>query len=170
VARRYGWNFPAGKRGRLRIRLRLAPDFAGALVGLTDHFSVAFDEQDRFFNIFNLDIGPGGTLAEGTKIAWHDGRISIQLGLRVAEAVRRGRGWASRCQAIHERDSPGPSYLRLRSTALGQDSGGLQVESVFVDVVLVGASNSSLLSSRKLYVQFETDREEGIGDAQFESC
>src|SRR5437588_2598026 len=59
------WNFPAGKHGQLSMRLRLARDFAGALVGITDHFSVPFDEQDRFCNIFNLDIGPGGALAEG---------------------------------------------------------------------------------------------------------
>ena len=129
------WNFPAGKRGQLRIRLRLAPDFAGALVGLTDHFSVAFDEQDRFFNIFNLDIGPGGTLAEGGKIVvarWADLEFSWDCeSLRQCGVTVDGRPIA---RLYMKRETPGPSYLRLRSTALGQDSGGLQVESVFVDV------------------------------------
>lgn len=129
------WNFPAGKRGQLRIRLRLASDFAGVLIGLTDHFSVAFDEQDRFFNVFNLDLGPGGTLAEGGKIAagqWADLEFNWDCeSQRQCGVNLNGRPVAR----LHmKRETPGPSYLRLRSTCLGQDRGGMQVASVSVDV------------------------------------
>ena len=129
------WNFPAGKRGELRIRLRLASDFAGVLIGLTDHFSVAFDEQDRFFNVFNLDLGPGGTLPEGAKIAagqWADLAFHWDCeSERQCRVTLNGRPVA---RLSMKRETPGPSYLRLRSTALGQDRGGMQVESVSVDV------------------------------------
>jgi hypothetical protein len=129
------WNFPSGKRGQLRIRLRLATDFAGALLGITDHFSVAFDEQDRFFNVFNLDIGPGGRLAEGGQIAvgkWTDLEFNWDCeSQRQCSVTMNGR---SAARLNMKRETPGPSYLRLRSTALGQDRGGLQVESVSVDV------------------------------------
>src|SRR5439155_18962911 len=37
------WNFPMGARGHVRLNLMLKPGFGGALVGLTDHYSVPFD-------------------------------------------------------------------------------------------------------------------------------
>jgi hypothetical protein len=135
------WNFPAGKRGHLRLRLRIAPDFAGALIGLTDHFSVPFDEQDRFYNVFNLDIGAGGALPEGGRVApgqW--GELALNWDCesqRQASVTWNGRSVA---RLYMKRETPGLSYLRMRSTALEQDRGGLQVESAAVDV---GASWSS---------------------------
>src|SRR5262249_26970009 len=42
------WNFPSGAAGRVRLRLLAKPGFSGARIGLTDHFSVPFDELDRF--------------------------------------------------------------------------------------------------------------------------
>lgn len=49
------WNFSLAARGRMVLKLMLKPGFSGALLGLTDHFSVPFDAEDRFFNLFNLE-------------------------------------------------------------------------------------------------------------------
>lgn len=129
------WNFPAGKSGQLRIRLRLAPDFAGVLVGLTDHFSVPFDEQDRVWNVFNLEIGAAGALTGGGQISpgrWVELVFSWDCdSQRQCEVTANG---AAVARMNMKRETPGVSYLRLRSTAFGQDNGGLQVESVSVDV------------------------------------
>jgi len=128
------WNFPGGKRGQLQIRFQVAPGFGGVLLGLTDHFSVPFDDQDRFWNVFNLDVGPGGVLPEGTHVQprrWHellfewDCDSQRQCGVRL-----NGRPLV---QLGMKRETPGLSYLRLRSSAVGQDA-GFQVESVAVDV------------------------------------
>ena len=68
------WNFPNGMNGSLRMRVKLNPHFAGARIGLTDHFSVPFDPEDRYFNLFNFTIGPDGSLGQGNEMKpdqWH---------------------------------------------------------------------------------------------------
>jgi hypothetical protein len=119
------WNFPAGKRGELRMRVRLAPNFAGALVGLTDHFSVAFDEQDRFCNVFNLDIGPGGKLAEGVQVPtgrWADLVFSWDCDLQRQCSVTMNGRWAATEEP--ERLGPFPRLLAGRWD-LSRDGGRL---------------------------------------------
>ena len=129
------WNFPSGQRGMLRLRLWLEPRFAGAHIGLTDHFSVPFDEQDVFWNVFNLEVGPGGTLRDGGRLEpgrWHD----LTFGWDCASA--RQATVAANGQSVAllnmKRETPGPSYLRLRSSAIGQDPAGFRVASVAADV------------------------------------
>ena len=56
-------NFPLGRAGRLSLRFSLMPGAKEFLVALTDHFSVPFDEQDRFHSLFNLFIGADHKLA-----------------------------------------------------------------------------------------------------------
>lgn len=128
------WNFPAGKRGVLRLRLQLRPGFAGALLGLTDHFSVPFDEQDRFWNVFNLDLQPGGKIAGGGTLQpaqWHALTLTWDCDQHQCRVHRDGRLVVV---LPMKRETPGPSYLRLRSTAPNEDRNGMLVESVAVDV------------------------------------
>ena len=69
------WNFPVGSRGRLRLQLKLRTGFAGAVLGLTDHFSVPWDLEDTFYNVFNLSIAPSGELLPKVKLAperWYE--------------------------------------------------------------------------------------------------
>ncbi|HTF25274.1 MAG TPA: sialidase family protein [Candidatus Limnocylindria bacterium] len=128
------WNFPAGKRGQLRLRIQVEPASSGALVGITDHFSAPFDEQDSIWNVFNFEIGPGGTVHEGSRLQpgmWHELTFEWNCDQRQCNVIQDGRPIA----LLHmKRDTPGPSYLRLRSTALGQDNAGLRVESISLDV------------------------------------
>ena len=128
------WNFPSGLRGCLRLKLLLKPDFEGALVGLTDHFSVPFDQEDRFYNLFNLRISPDGQIAEGIELAtnrWY----TIEFDWDCAEYncdVSLDRRQIRRLPQL--RDSDGACYLRLRSTSAGTDDAGFLVEYVEVDL------------------------------------
>ena len=124
------WNFPMSARGHLRLNLMLKPGFGGALVGLTDHYSVPYDEEDRFYNVYNFPIAARGGLPNGDTIEpnrWHrldldwdtlSGNARVTLDGRPIGALRS------------KRESEGISYLRLRSTAPGTDSGGFLIESV----------------------------------------
>jgi hypothetical protein len=127
------WNFPVGAEGRLRLQLLLRPGFGGALLGLADHFSVPWDREDEFHNVFNLPIASSGELLPGAKLApdqWH------QLEL-VWDTRRR------QCRVLLD-DKPagtledncksgGVNYLRVRSTAAEVDQ-GLLLRAVSVDV------------------------------------
>ncbi|HWR16896.1 MAG TPA: sialidase family protein [Terriglobales bacterium] len=127
------WNFPAGKRGDVRLRVLIRDGFAGGVIGLTDHFSVPFDSEDIFHNVANLDIGPGGKLQGGERLTpgrWHDLLLRWDTDRHQCLAISAGKTIA-RCGI--RRDTVGPSYLRIRSTALDKDPGGILIQSVSAD-------------------------------------
>ena len=128
------WNFPNGTAGELQIRLKLNPGFGGARIGLTDHFSVPFDPEDRYHNLFNLTIESGGKVGEEKltlgewhtlSLKWHGGATQ-QCGVLVDGRVA---GTLSQ-----ERRAAGINYLRLCSTADGTDAAGLLIESVSASI------------------------------------
>ena len=128
------WNFPYGNRGRLRLRLLLRPGFKSANIGLTDHFSVPFDEEDRFHNLFNVSIDQGGILANGLKLEtgrWYELDLQWDTSKRECRVIVDGRKVAVVPQ---NRDGKGASYLRLRSTAPVKDESGMLIEYVEADV------------------------------------
>jgi hypothetical protein len=127
------WNFPAGAQGHLRLRIQLRPGFAGALIGLTDHFSTPFDLEDRFNNVYNLWIEPGGKI-EGTSLEperWHD--LQLDWSTEGQECPVRLDGKLIARLPVNRR-SANVSYLRLRSTAGSTDAAGFLIESADVDV------------------------------------
>jgi hypothetical protein len=128
------WNFPAGAAGKLRLRIKLNPGFAGALIGLTDHFSTPFDLEDRYNNAFNLWIGPDGELSSGKRLEpgrWHTLELAWNADKQACIVTDEGQKIASlpvvRC-------SRNVCYLRLRSTAETTDAAGFLVDAVSVDV------------------------------------
>jgi len=124
------WNFPSGAKGRLRLRLLLKHGFDGALLGITDHFSVPFDQEDKFYNLFNLPISPDGQIAEGIKLVagrWHTIELIWDCAQHKCRISLDGRQIRELPQL---RDSDGACYLRLRSTAEGTDDAGFLVEYV----------------------------------------
>jgi hypothetical protein len=133
------WNFPAGLRGCLRIRLMLKPGFGGALVGITDHFSTPFDMEDRFYSLFNLEIAPDGRILNRTAEApttlsfgrWHDLALRWDCEKRHCRVMLDGRNVGTLPLL---RETLGPCYLRLRSTAEQTDNAGFLVESAEADV------------------------------------
>lgn len=46
------WNFPAGRTGAVRLKMRLQPGFRGAHALLTDSFSVPFDLEAEINLVF----------------------------------------------------------------------------------------------------------------------
>jgi hypothetical protein len=128
------WNFPSATRGRVLMKVMLKPGFAGALLGLTDHFSVPFDAEDRFYNLFNLELGAGGAIAGGGPLApdkWHTLGLEWDIEKQMAQVSLDGRPLTSLRLG---RESPGACYLRIRSTAPATDPAGLLVESVEVEI------------------------------------
>ena len=128
------WNFPSGLKGRVRLRMLLKPGFAGARIGITDHFSVPFDDLDQFHNLFNLPIASDGSIAPEAKLPigkWFDLECNWNCETRECVVMVDGKQGATLPQ---NRDTLGASYLRLISTASTTDQAGLLVESVQADV------------------------------------
>jgi hypothetical protein len=132
------WNFPIGAKGRLRIEFMLRPGFGGAVLGLTDHYSVPWDVEDVFFNVLNLPIPASGQVFPNLILTtgrwyrmtldWDTGRGDYKLSLD-----------GSPVGTLSDRhQSYGLNYLRIRSFAESPDA-GLLVRSVSVDVEKVGA-------------------------------
>ncbi|MDQ3624638.1 MAG: glycoside hydrolase [Verrucomicrobiota bacterium] len=123
------WNFPAGQRGKLTLRVRTQPGFAGGQISLTDRFFDPCDNNGETLSAFALKLEGEAPLSQG---GWH----TVALAWDTA---------TSRCAvsvdgepvAVLEQQQPstnGLSYLRLRSTAPGVDTAGFLVESVKVEV------------------------------------
>ncbi len=124
------WNFPVGMTGHLTIRVKVNPGFVGARLGLTDHFSVPFDPEERCYNLFNLPIGgegklDGGELAPGQ---WH----TVQLDWSCPREECRVAVDGKAVKPLHmtRQTASGVNYLRVTSTAEGTDTAGVLIGSV----------------------------------------
>lgn len=129
------WNFPAGRRGRLVVRLMLQAGFAGARIALADRFIPPGDPVAEELAVFRLTIDSDGRLEGGPQLApgrWYtlafdwdlvDGRCGVLLDGAPATVLARVN-----------RQSDAVSYLRLASTAEELDRAGCFVERVSVDV------------------------------------
>jgi hypothetical protein len=129
------WNFPSGMKGQLRLRVLLKPNFGGARVGITDHYSVPFDELDEFHNLYNLAIRPDGSIGNGTKLTpnrWHTLEFDWDTQKRQCRLSLDSRQVAVLAQT--RQGHHGANYLRLLSAAETTDTAGLMVESVEVNV------------------------------------
>jgi len=124
------WNFPSGATGRLRLRVMTRPGFAGALIGLTDHFSTPFDLEDHLNNVFNLRIGPN-EVVDLPPGRWHDLELRWSVWQQSCRVLVGGKLAATLPMSRFGRY---PSYLRLRSLAEETDPAGLLVETVEVQV------------------------------------
>jgi hypothetical protein len=127
------WNFPVGAKGTLKLSLMLKPGFHGANLGLTDHYSVPWDDEDRFFNVFNLAITNDGQILPGVKIdsgKWHDVELSWDVDGRKCTVTVDGKSTGT---IQDNRRSLGINYLRLHTTADEPDP-GLLLRRVAADV------------------------------------
>jgi len=142
------WNFPVGSKGELKIQLKTRPGFKGALIGLTDHFSVPWDGEDEFFNVFNLPISEDGRVFPHFKLTtgrWYEITFDWDANLRQCRVSVDGKP-AGIVQ--DNRRSGGINYLRLRSTAEHPD-GGLEIRAVNADVSASWAAHATKETSGK---------------------
>lgn len=130
------WNFPAGQRGRLTLRLWLPADFAGATLSLDDRYFNPDDDRGESEAVFSLSLDADGSIAEKVPlrkeqwttvtIAWDttEGGTS-HFATDDAELATIPQQHATWC---------GPNYLRLRSHATEIERGGLLVAAAEVEV------------------------------------
>ena len=129
------WNFPAGRRGRVHARLRLASGAGPFRLSLTDHFSAPFDPQDHFHSTFNVEFGPEGRSGGRPALVedrWHT--VELAWDTQADRACRvsvDGRQVAAEPQ-LHE--TLGVNYLRVVALAEPHDHAGLWIESTAADV------------------------------------
>lgn len=140
------WNFPKAANGWLRMKLLLRTGFAGGSIGLTDRFFNPTDQQGEDLSYFRLSIGSDRVIGSTTLSAdaWHD--IELKWDVEKETAIVSVDG--SQATLLTRQSSPGTgaqaveclhglSYLRLRSTASGSDTGGFMVDDLIAsqDVV-----------------------------------
>lgn len=129
------WNFPLGKKGDLKIRLRLQEGFGGAAISLLDRFFNPTDATAESEAGIVLPIAADGHIAIATALdtgAWHTLRFQWDLPARTCVVTVNDDARVYLKPSY--RDLPGINYLRIRSTADSLDPAGLLVESVEVDV------------------------------------
>jgi hypothetical protein len=126
------WNFPNATDGHLQVRLKLNQGFAGARIGLTDHFSVPFDPEDEYHNLYNLHIDSGGMIA-GSPISvgeWHEVDFDWHQSTQACEICNVLLDGKSVARIPAARQSKGVNYIRVVSTAPEVDAAGLSIERV----------------------------------------
>ena len=124
------WNFPGSAAGAVRVRFRLNPGHGGLLLGLTDHFSPPFDDQDELNNIYNLKIDPDGRVGQDTVLKaglWHELQLVWDTSAQQCRVNIDGRPVARLRQT---RLTSYVNYLRLRSTAEDTDKAGFLFETL----------------------------------------
>jgi hypothetical protein len=127
------WNFPIGAKGKLEMDVKLAPEFGGTLVGLTDHFSVPWDLEDQHYNVFNLRVEADGQIFPNVKLSpgrWYHVTLDWDTTRRQCRVSIDGKPAGV---LEDQRRTAGINYLRLRSVAERPD-GGLLLRNVKADV------------------------------------
>ncbi len=129
------WNFPAGGKGTLTLRILLNSGFAGGTVALADRFIPPTDPAAQTLELFQLPIDREGQLPGGTRLAlgdWHSLEMNWDADDR--RCVVRIDGAPAAMLPRRNPEGGRPSYLRVRSTADGIDPAGWLLERVGVDV------------------------------------
>ncbi len=129
------WNFPAGKRGKLSLRILLPEGSSGGVLALADRFIQPTDPVAEKLESFRLSLSPEGRLGDGPTIVkgrWHALLLSWDLDKNHCQVTVNGE--RSFVLSRLNSKSAGLSYLRLRSTAASPDPVGFLIEQVKVDV------------------------------------
>jgi hypothetical protein len=129
------WNFPAGRKGEMTLRVLTRKDSRGFSLAFNNRFFNPTDdrgEQESAFAFrFASDVSSENTIAlfadqwHTLKIEWDFERNHTQLSLD-GKVVSRG--------GMKQKLFGGVSYLRIRSTAAEIDQEGLSVERIEVHV------------------------------------
>jgi hypothetical protein len=128
------WNFPAGTKGMLRLRLLVRKGSPGVSLALANRFFNPADERGERDApvLFRLAAErEDGDVITVSADEWHTLSVSWDAAKGRATAAIDGKRVAQ--TAIRERPFGGVSYLRLRSRAGSTDTAGVLIESVEVE-------------------------------------
>lgn len=124
------WNFPAGRKGKLTLDVRISPDFGGATLSLTDRLFQSWDDAIPRNALFSLPLTSGDGLKPDRihtlRFHWDVAKKECTVTLDDAEFRKLPLNDVA--------ETFGVSYLCVRSTAEKIDTTGLMVEHVAVDV------------------------------------
>lgn len=121
------WNFPIGTEGKLVLRIKPRAGFGGAIVSLTDHYSVTGDTLADDNAVYSKRLDEQA-LAAGQ---WHDVAIEWKPGGDASVTID---GKPAAPINAKRRPAVGINYLRLRSAAAETDEAGFLVESATATV------------------------------------
>ena len=135
------WNFPAGRNGRVTLRMLLKKGFGGGLINFTDRF-IYPNDADLSKLVFSLPVSADGAI--GNARLEYDRWYTVDFAWHVESRPPQG-GWPGECRVNVDgqgvavlpqlnRAKTGLSYLRLHSTAPVTDTAGLMIEQVSADV------------------------------------
>jgi len=127
-------NIPAGETGSLKLRLLMESGFGGASIQLTDHFSVPFDLEDRFFSQYELRIGANGEVGDTRPIkpsVWADVELRWDNAKRACDVLVNGKTATS---IVQQHAGAPPSYLRIRPLSNDVDKGRMLIDDVRVQI------------------------------------
>lgn len=144
------WNFPQGRSGTLKFRVRTGKDFQGATMALTDRLysptdPAAFDEgvaQIEFVAGNNKFRTKHSYRAELEPDTWYDFELDWNSGGH--SLVMGDKPFLSIAAPLNKKNL---SYLCIRSIADGADPQGLLIERVSVDVA--GRKDTDVPAPRK---------------------
>jgi hypothetical protein len=141
------WNFPAGRKGTLKLSLQLKPGFKAADISVTDHYSTPYDLEAELYALYRLHIPANARIG---KIQLQPGRwydIVIQWDAAQNEAIVLVDGARAVTVPQQHPTDGGANYLRLRATSDDTSDTGFLVKSVEADVS--GKNPSSTVANLK---------------------
>ncbi len=124
------WNFPAARRGRLKLKLRLNPGSAGVRISLCDRWFNPVDPVIDSFAVFTLELDSAGRLARCPIFepgVW--GELILEYD-QEAGICHFTVGEKTGSVPLNLDTVNGVSYLHLQSLADGSDPDGVFLESV----------------------------------------
>jgi hypothetical protein len=134
------WNFPAGKAGRLTVRIRFEKGGAGGRISLLDRWVNPTDFASERYAMFNLEVAGDGAAGGGPRLTpgtWHE----LRFEWRGVEDPTTGR-----CEVLldgrdtgvglplNQQSINGINYVHFMSTANSEDGAGFLIGSVAVAV------------------------------------
>jgi BNR repeat-like domain len=130
------WNFPAGERGELTLRVLARKDSQGFSLAFNDRFFNPTDDRGEKESGFVFRFATVGISDEVVTLPpdqWHTLKIEWDIGRNLSQAALDGKV-VSRGK-VNQDLFGGVSYLRIRSTATNIDEAGVLIESIEASVV-----------------------------------
>jgi len=130
------WNFPAARKGRLTVKLKLQQGFDGAIISFNDCFYNPGDFDGEREAIFGVPIGAKGKLLNHPALAvdkWQTLEFDWNLDASECNVAVDGKPILA-LPILHNADA-GVSYFRIRSIASEADPAGLLVDKISMDAL-----------------------------------